>query len=307
LFHPVELLEQWATQRNRPGLFPLNSSSFLCAWSTPGSGADPLTSVPALADAPDLLVVVTTYQRPHACAEVLRRLQRALHAQGLQGRAALLVLHDACGEDYREARQVAASISADSLWLDARQRLGKVRFWHTYQTAFLVARSWQPARTLFLHDDVEFDAHLLEEVEGMWRATEDDPQRRVLYLFSSSADEAEGRWIHFARRDLPQKRCRLTNWFDLQAFVVDRAFFELLDYRLVPIHPNRWKRKPSLSSGVGRQFTLRLQNRATVYQAWPPLVSHGAEGSIANREARSVDAFDNRADYALGLARRTAR
>jgi hypothetical protein len=30
-------------------------------------------------------------------------------------------------------------------------------------------------------------------------------------------------------------------------------------------------------------------------------VSHGAEPSIANREARSVDTFDNRADYARGL------
>jgi hypothetical protein len=130
----------------------------------------------------------------------------------------------------------------------------------------------------------------------------------VLYLFSSSDDEADGRWIEFRREELPGRECRLTNWLDLQAFLVDRPFFELLEYRLIPIHGNRWKRDPTLSSGVGRQLTVRLRGRGTVYQAWPPLVQHGSEPSVANREARQENDLDNRADYARALAaRRQAR
>jgi hypothetical protein len=170
-----------------------------------------------------------------------------------------------------------------------------------------VARCWRPARTLFLHDDVEFGADLLDDADAIWRATSDDPLRRVLYLFSSSEDEENGRWVQFRRRDLPDKGCRLTNWFDLQAFMVDLHFFELLNYRMLPIHPNRWKRNPHVSSGVGRQLTLRLRARAHTYQAWPPLVSHGSEPSIANPEAREATSLDNRREYTLAAEGRAVR
>jgi hypothetical protein len=85
---------------------------------------------------------------------------------------------------------------------------------------------------------------------------------------------------------------------------VDGAFFELLQHCLIPIHPNRWRRNPTLSSGVGRQLTLRLRGRATVYQAWPPLVRHGTEPSVANPEARTLNDLDNREDYDQALAER---
>lgn len=80
-------------------------------------------------------------------------------------------------------------------------------------------------------------------------------------------------------------------------FLVDRAFFELLDHRMVPIHRHRWKRQAGRSSGVGRQFTRRLFGRAHVYQAWPPLVVHGAAPNTMNPEARRARSLDNRSDY----------
>jgi len=79
--------------------------------------------------------------------------------------------------------------------------------------------------------------------------------------------------------------------------MVDRQFFELLDYRMVPVHPNRWKRRPMQSSGVGRQWSRRLFGRAHVYQAWPPLVVHGTEPSTMNPEARERRSLDNRDDF----------
>ncbi|MET0414008.1 MAG: hypothetical protein ABW217_22050, partial [Polyangiaceae bacterium] len=207
---------------------------------------------------------------------------------------ALLVLHDRCDADYGAARALAPDACAHTLWLDARERFGKPGFWRVHQTALFVARAWAPERTLYLQDDVVFEPDLFQQSDALWRATAHDPARRVLYLFSSSDDEPEGRWARFERRELPGLGCRQTNWFDLQSFIVDRAFFELLDYRMVPIHPNRWRRKPDVSSGVGRQLTLRLFGRGNVYQAWPPLVRHGAEASTMNPAARLVRPLDNR-------------
>ncbi|HEX6245118.1 MAG TPA: hypothetical protein VFZ61_29555, partial [Polyangiales bacterium] len=88
---------------------------------------------------------------------------------------------------------------------------------------------------------------------------------------------------------------RLTQWFDLQAFFVDRAFFELLRHRVVPVHPNRFRRQPGISSGVGKQFSLRLRFRANVYQTHPACALHGAHPSEMNQEARRQRPLDNRA------------
>jgi len=205
------------------------------------------------------------------------------------------VLHDACGRNYAAARDASRRVCPTQLWLDAHRRFGKAGFWKVHQTALSVAAAWRPQLALYLQDDVELEPDCLLRALELWRATAADPLRRVLYLFSSSDDEALGRWVRFERR--AHGSCRLTNWFDLQAFLVDRAFFELLGHRMVPVHPNRWLRGPRSSSGVGRQLTLRLFGRAHAYQAWPPLVVHGAAPSTMNPEARTLRTLDNRADY----------
>lgn len=306
-FHPRELALEWATRRNHPSTQPLPLARVLEGWSSPHHAGPISERLPAPHGPLELLVVINTYTRPKPCREQLERLRRALGARGLRERSLLLVLHDACCQDYGAARRLAPDVAGSCLWLDARERFGKVRFWQAYQTAFSLALHYRPAQALFLHDDVEFEDDVLERADELWRASAVDPLRRVLYLFSSRDDEAAGRWIKFPRQELPGQQCRLTNWFDLQAFLVDQAFFELLQYRVIPIHPNRWKRNPTLSSGVGRQFTLRLRGRATVYQAWPPLVKHGSEPSVANPEARTHNDLDNREDYEQALEERQRR
>lgn len=306
MYHPIELFHEWATRHNVASPRPLDDQRVLEPWCEVSSSS-PAPIIPELASPPELMVVLMTYARPDACAKVLTALERAIAHRDQRARTALLVVRDACEQDYAVARARAGAVAHTRVWLDARRRLGKAEFWRAYQAAMLVAQRWRPTRALFLHDDVEFGEDMLDDADALWEATADDPLRRVLYLFSSSKDEENGRWVHFPRRDLPDKCCRWTNWFDLQAFMVDLEFFELLSYRMIPIHPNRWRRKPTTSSGVGRQLTLRLRERANIYQAWPPLVSHGAEPSIANPEARAAADLDNRGEYALAAAQRAAR
>ncbi len=246
----------------------------------------------------DLLCVLMTYNRPEASRDVLRALHCALGGEP----AYVLVLNDHSDGDYAQTRAEALSLFGPRLlWLDARERIGKAGFWKAYQVAFLVAREQQPTHALFLQDDLDFAPDLLERVRALWGATASDLMRRVLYLFSSAEDERWGRWVVAKRRDVGHG-LRRTQWFDLQAFFVDRAFFELLQYRMIPIHPNRWRRKPKISSGVGKQLTLRLRNRANVYQAYPPLVFHGGCASEMNPQARAERALDNRALAELARA-----
>jgi hypothetical protein len=261
-------------------------------WSRYGQdGAAVASRLRALASPPKLLTVITTYARPEACLELLQSLGKV---HDFVRDSFVLVVNDHSASDYQLARAYAErTFGARLLWLDARERLGKPGFWIAYQVAFWVAQCLQPDHALFLQDDLTFDGSLLEQVGARWRATESDPRRRVLYLFSSDADEWLGRWTLYPRRSVGHG-LRRTQWFDLQAFFVDRAFFELLRYQMIPVHPNRWRRAPRISSGVGKQLTLRLLGRANIYQAYPPLVFHGDYESQMNPQARARRALDNR-------------
>lgn len=300
MFHPIELLNEWATRTNRPVRPQFDVAQLASLWNVVGHESVTSALRPLELGPLPLMVVVTTHGRANSFEHVLIRLGESLRAAGVDRQASLLVLRDACQSDYSRARELAASVAGRTVWLDARERFGKAGFWKVHQTALLVARAWQPARALYLQDDVDFDADLLMRAEAIWQATASDPLRRVLYLCSAKDDEEKGRWARFPRQELPHADCRLTNWFDLQAFFVDAAFFSLLKHSMVPVHPNRWLRQPSLSSGVGRQFTLRLQGRASIYQATPTLVRHGGQSSLMNPEARAARALDNRAEHEAG-------
>ena len=296
MFHPAELVQWYETRSNLRISRPPAPSAFWPLFMARGA---PLTGVPeslesAASGPTDLLIVLTTYDRARLCERKLESLPELIRRAGRLEHVHLLVLCDASSDDYGPARMLAQRLFGSAVtWLDAHTHLGKANYWKTYQTAFLAAKRLQPIHTLFLQDDVQYEADLLRDAYALWDNTESDPNRRLIYLFSTDDDEAQGRWIRFVRDELPALGLRLTQWFDLQSYLVDRAFFEQLDYRMVPVHPNRWRRKAQLSSGVGAQLTRRLFGRANLYQAWPALVVHGAHQSKMNPGARAVRSLDN--------------
>src|SRR5690606_13561039 len=283
MLSPGEIV-YWLRERyNRPGP-PVRAERFLECFED--------AVAPAGGPEPELLIVLTTYAREQSCAHVLRRLAESL------GRcptltAQLLVLEDRSDGDYGSARELERELFGERLsWLKAKERLGKTGYWRAYQTALCMARALDPARVLFLQDDLQFEPTHVERIRELTGRLPPGPS--VLYLFSSADDESAGRWIEYPRSDVPGLPLRKTQWFDLQAFVTSREVLELLSYQIIPVHPSRWQREPSRSSGVGMQLTRRLFGRADVYQCSPPLVFHGAESSQMNPEARAERALDNR-------------
>jgi len=297
MFHPRELVHWVETNTNRQILARPADSQFWSLFREHGLDLEdvPASIVRASRTPCDLLIVLTTYARASLCLRKLQTLPELLRALEHAPSVHVLVLCDASSDDYSTARRAGRELFGEHLtWLDARERLGKPGYWMTYQTAFLAAKHLRPEHTLFLQDDVQYTASLLRDAYALWDQTSDDPRRRVLYLFSSEDDEPDGRWIRFRRL-----RCRglplyLTQWLDLQSYFVDLRFFALLDFRMVPVDTNRWRRRAYLSSGVGAQITRRLFDRCNIYQAAPPLVLHGAHPSEMNPEARTVRSLDNR-------------
>lgn len=243
---------------------------------------------------PDLLVTVTTYRRPEDVLVLLRSLSEMLGASGAH--YFVCVFNDASDADCSEAKASLKRFFGErAAWVDASENFGKHRFWCTHQMIFFAAQAAGSAYLLSLQDDVELVPDFFPKLWRVWSETGSvDPKRRVLYLFSSGDDEAEGRWHRFHRMEIPGIGARRTDWFDLQAFLIDRAGLTLLRYWMVPIAPSRWKRDPTISSGVGQQLTQRMAGRGTTYQCNPPLVAHGRSLSHMNPEARALRPLDNR-------------
>jgi hypothetical protein len=294
---PVALAEMlWRTQCRLNLRIPSLSSSRPVARFVPRA---PSTDVLAAdfvraASSLELCVVVTTYNRPAGCCALLRAVAESVRAAGREQQAFVLVLIDAGDADYTPVHELLRQSFCGRFALyESTRRLGKRGFWFTYQTAFRAVQALDPTFSLFLQDDLTFEPSLMREMFARWEAIQDDT-KVVLNLLAMHDDETDGRWIEFRRKDLPQARVRLTQWFDLAAFLAHRRFFERLRFEVFPVSARRWRRDPLRSSGVGEQFTRRLFGRANVYQVRETLVYHGEHPSLMNPEARESRALDNR-------------
>ena len=257
-----------------------------------GQSLDP-SAVRARGEAPYLCVVITTHARVWPCESLLDQLYRALREAELDQRTFVLVLEDPSGHDYRPVLELLAQrFPGRFAFMTATRRLGKAGRCFAYQTAFAAERALDPELTLFLEDDAVIGPSFMREALARWQEI-DDPEKTVLYLCAFEDDEPQGRWVRFARRALPSGHVQLTQWFDLQAFLVSRRFFEHLGHTLFRPWPSRWRGEPSRSSGVSEQFTLRLFGRGNIYQVCQTLALHGGVPSVLNAEARKRRPLNN--------------
>lgn len=242
----------------------------------------------------DLLVCITTYNRPTSCARLVRDLKQQISDAKLKTH--LVVIDDASTSSYVAVEQEA--LAPDSWkWVDmslwhGKINLGKKNFWKIFQTMFHIANAIRPRYVLFLQDDLELTRNFLCDTLSVWNKI-DDEDKVALYLFRMEEDPPDGRWISFSKQT-HNTHCSLTRWLDLPAFFVNSKFFEVLQYQMFPILPLRWWRRSHVSSGVGEQLTRRLYRRGNIYQVRSSLVYHGVEPSIMNPDARAKQPFDNR-------------
>jgi len=242
---------------------------------------------------PDLCVVISTHRRPHACADLLQQLHAALPESVTQP-AQVIVLEDMSDADYGDVQALGERLfEARFVFLRSRRWLAKQGYYLLYQAAFELLRQLRPRHTLFIQDDLSLAPNFFADALGLWGSIP-DPDKAVLSLVAFDDDETRGRWTRYKRRVLLGGKAWKTQWFDLQAFLVGRSFFETLQYRLFPAEPLRFSQRPGVSSGVGEQLTRRLWRRGNIYQVAQTLAFHGGHASVMNADARRDRALDNR-------------
>jgi len=253
-------------------------------------------SAPAPIAPPDLCVVVTTHRRPESCARLIDALHASLQQAGLQN-VFVLVVNDPSARDYAPVVDLLAlRFPGCFAFQDASRWLGKKGRWSAFQQIFDMSAAIRARHTLFIEDDITFESRLVTDALALWNRI-DDPDKTVLYLMSARDDEPRGRYVRFERRPNAANTWRLTQWFDLHAFLVDARFFQLLGWEVFAPPLLRWRFNPFTCSGTSEQFTRRLFGRGNIYQVVKTLVFHGNEPSVLNPEARALRPLDNRSDF----------
>ena len=231
-------------------------------------------------EAVDVTVVITTYNRPDS----LRRLLESLMADAGDLRVDCRVYDDCSTVPY--SAMPAGSEQFRISYVAMERHHGKQEYWRVIDRVFSDLQNSQSRYYVQLPDDVTaqpgFLRHAIETYEQI-----QDPDKTCLNLFLDYQRIGKANWTAV----LPQIQryngvnVFKTGWIDL-CYLAERRFFELLSFRIDPIGPERWRRNPLLSSGVGMQITYRLQGRGMYQVRQGYLASAGVPSAMnPNRPA----------------------
>ena len=164
---------------------------------------------------------------------------------------------------------------------------GKQLYWQTWDEMFKLAKKNKSDYYFFLPDDIEickdFFTTAIAKLEHIKSFDNNfaclslltDEQRKMAVSSCWTAKQSE------------LKYGEILSHFNDCCFICQDAFFELLDYKMNEVKPIRWLRDPNLSSGVGRQISLRLvEKEVNMYHCFNSLVKHGEHESLMNPQER---------------------
>lgn len=173
-----------------------------------------------------------------------------------------------------------------SLGIHRYNNHGKQKYWQLVTHIFQYLKYCNSDIYMYLADDLGLVDGFFQKAINYWNAI-NDPNKVSLTL---GVDHREKCWTNFKRVKYTFGAYEVyqTQWLDMM-MLFNRKLLEALDYQIYPISPRRWKKDPKVSSGVGRQISLRLHEAGySLYQVTESLISHGQHPSMMNPEARKI-------------------
>jgi len=209
----------------------------------------------------DLRIVITTYNRPEMCLNLVNSL---------------------CDYDVTVYNDGGDDVNTDLY--DVHQvyfpHSGKRFYWWMWNRIFQDLKDSD--YVLFLPDDVTLhpDGESISRLVNLFRAI-DDPNKVCL----NPLVDKRGHVCQWNTFD-PVRTVDVwqTQWFDCCG-LVNRAFFETLSYNVAPVPQEHFLNNQS--SGVGSQISKRLHAAGrTMYQVHESLLQHGEHASVMHPEFR---------------------
>lgn len=203
-------------------------------------------------------VFVTTFNRPALLLALLRDLaeQRCCLLRRSKWDVRLSVYDDCSTADYTSVERFVAFHG----WVSFRRNpynQGKREYWSTFNDIFAEMRASGAGYFVILQDDVELCRDFFRVALDYWRGILDENKIALNILCDNRSGKHNWTGMHTARVRFPNADVILSGWLD-GMWLGTRKTLGVLEHRMDPISPLRWRHDPLLSSGVGRQITMRL-------------------------------------------------
>lgn len=225
-------------------------------------------------------IAITTYNRPEGCLRLLEDIARCCGNY----RVRVSVFDDCSNVDYRKVQGFLRSKGWQ--WVRADRNHGKKLWW---QVVSDILGRWSRDASdyfYFIQDDIRLCDDFFTRTIQQWEQIS-DPKKMSLYLLRDEHRDKLGIqcWTSFSSRI--EGTVERTQWLDCNAFLCTSQTVQALGGKLDPISPKRWDKDPTLSSGVGRQISLRLHHgKGKLYRTLHSYVLHMDDQSVMNPEAR---------------------
>jgi len=201
------------------------------------------------------------------------------------------IFDDASEANYTEVWACAEKLFGPGCVHRSSFRHGKHQFWKLWSELLQDCRDSPPADYyIFLQDDNLLCGSFFEMIVRFYREIENHDLSLTALNLRTEPRVKEPVWT----RTSPTKEMILghsfwkTGWVDC-TFVANARLLKALNYDIAQISPHRWRRDPTLSSGVGRQISQRMVTAGL--SAWCPARSmtlHLNETSLLNPESRAI-------------------
>lgn len=185
------------------------------------------------------LVIITTYNRNYQLLNLTEQLLNESNAD-------IVIFDD-------KSEQPLTICSNRVTQITNPEHRGKAGFWKTWQDIFDYCKAHEYDYYIFLQDDVEPCPDFIERAIDIYNGAASicvSPIRTNYSMY-----QGKSRWG--AKPVERHENYTVSHYFDCFS-IVKRDFFEALDWTINPIAPSS---DPFKSSGVGRQITLRLQEK----------------------------------------------
>ena len=161
--------------------------------------------------------------------------------------------------------------------------MGKTKFWKIINTSFKIIKKINSKYYIFIQDDVEIKENFFIDLKKNFENINDS--KKISLSFLSDDRTKTTNWTNYEPKIIGD--VIKTQWIELH-FICEKKLFDILQFKIEPINPNRWVKNPNLSSGVGWQLSTRLHSlNYSMYHTKESFVSHGEHESKMNKLERT--------------------
>ena len=219
----------------------------------------------------DFCVIISTYNRPQMLIDLLSNIDREKGNNKI-----LVVVFDDCSD------QKANLSNFNVKRVEMIPNMGKKKYYKLFNVTFKYIKNIKSKYFIYLPDDIKLIDNFFSETKRIYESIS-DPKKICLSILTDDRVTRRN-WTNFKTNDFGEYY--QTQWNDL-CFIAEKIFFETLGYKIETIDESRWDRDSNLSSGVGQQISIRLNDRGyKMYHTKKSMVYHGNHESKMNQTER---------------------